>query len=161
MTKKEFADKMAAKTGMTKVDSLKAYDAFLSVASDYLKKGEGADGLIMTMTADDPKWSYINYDKDGFVTDVKEKIVISDEATVGIYNYAKGSDFVKYAKEMIAADERVNGEFYVAPVYNRMIAAGKKFVYYNVGSEANGMYGLGIPEDLDLFLKHPVSEKVK
>ncbi|MBR1770172.1 MAG: HU family DNA-binding protein [Bacteroidales bacterium] len=40
MTKKDFADKMAEKTGLTKVDSLKAYDAFLEVASDYLKKGE-------------------------------------------------------------------------------------------------------------------------
>lgn len=40
MTKKEFADKMAEKTGMTKVDSLKAYDAFLDVTADYLKEGE-------------------------------------------------------------------------------------------------------------------------
>ena len=129
--------------------------------NDYLKSGEKADGLIMTMSANDPKWSYINYDKEGFVTEVKEKVVISDEATVGIYNYAKGSDFVKYAHEMIDANERVNNEFYVAPVYNRIIAAGKKIVYYSVGTEGNGMYGMGIPEDLDLFLKNPVSDKVK
>ena len=55
---------------------------------------------------------------------------------------------------MIDADERVNGEFYVAPVYNRIIKAGKKISYCNIGSEAAGMYGLGIPRDLDIFLQN-------
>ena len=58
------------------------------------------DGLIMTMPASDPKWSYIRYDEEGFVTLVREKEVISNQATVGIYNYRHGSDFVKYAKRM-------------------------------------------------------------
>lgn len=40
MTKKEFADKMATKAGLTKTDALKAYDAFLNVASEYLTSGE-------------------------------------------------------------------------------------------------------------------------
>ncbi len=51
----------------------------------------------------------------------------------------------------------VNNEFYIAPVYNEMIADGKKFVYYNVGSEVNGMYGLGIPKDLNKFVNNPIS----
>lgn len=75
------------------------------------------DGLIMTMPADDPKWSYIKYNESGFVTLVREKGVISNEATVGIYNYKRGSDFVKYAHQMIEKNIRVNNEFYVAPVY--------------------------------------------
>ena len=83
---------------------------------------------------------------------VREKEIISDEATVGIYNFAHGSDFVKYAKSMIAADIRVNGEFYVAPVYNMMIDDGKKIAYYNVGDVERGMYGLGTPDDLNLYL---------
>lgn len=123
----------------------------------YLKKLGDEDGLIMTMTADDPKWSFVALDEEGYVINVREKEVISNEATVGIYNYKHGSDFVKYAHQMIDKNIRVNGEFYVAPVYNEMISEGKKLVYYNIGSENNGMYGLGIPEDLNMFLKNPVS----
>lgn len=125
--------------------------------NDYLKAMGSHDGLIMTMFADDPKWSFIKYDDNGFVTMVREKEVISNEATVGIYNFAHGSDFVKYAHQMIDKNIRVNNEFYVAPVYNEMIEAGAKIVYYNVGSEDNGMYGLGIPEDLNKFLENPLS----
>ena len=120
----------------------------------YLDKMKETDGLIMTMTANDPKWSFVRLDENDLVTEVREKEVISDEATVGIYNFAHGSDYVRYAHEMIDADERVNGEFYVAPVYNRIIKAGKKISYCNIGSEAAGMYGLGIPRDLDIFLQN-------
>jgi len=115
------------------------------------------DGLIMTMPSDHPKWSYIRCDQEGFVTMVREKEVISNEATVGIYNYRHGGDFVRYAHQMIEKNIRVNHEFYVAPVYNEMIEAGKKIVFHNVGT---GMYGLGVPEDLNYFLEQPVSKKV-
>lgn len=114
------------------------------------------DGLIMTMTADDPKWSFIKYDDNQLVTMVREKEVISNEATVGIYNFKRGADFVKYAHQMIDKNIRVNNEFYVAPVYNEMIEAGGKVNYFNIGSEDHGMYGLGIPSDLKKFLKKSI-----
>jgi dTDP-glucose pyrophosphorylase len=136
-------------------------DQFVDIdINDYLSAIKDYDGLIMTMTADDPKWSFIQFNQNGFVTLLREKEVISNEATVGIYNYQHGSDFVKYAKQMIARDIRVNNEYYVAPVYNEMVEDGKKIVYYNVGSEDHGMYGLGIPEDLSKFLKNPLSMQV-
>lgn len=118
--------------------------------NEYIKAIGDNDGLIMTMPANHPKWSYIKYDDDGYVTMVREKEVISNEATVGIYNYSRGADFVKYAHQMIDKNIRVNNEFYVAPVYNEMIDAGYKIVYKNVG---NAMHGLGVPEDLDAFMK--------
>lgn len=127
--------------------------------NEYIAAIEEYDGLIMTMKADDPKWSFIKYDEDNFVTLLREKEVISDEATVGIYNYKYGSDFVKYAKQMIKKGIRVNNEFYVAPVYNEMIEEDKKIVFYNIGSEDQGMYGLGIPEDLNKFLANPISKR--
>lgn len=120
---------------------------------------EGADGLIMTMWADDPKWSFVRFDASGAVCEVVEKQVVSNEATVGIYNYRRGRDFVRAADRMIAADRRVNGEFYVAPVYNELLRAGRKVIVYNVGRELDGMYGLGIPADLAKFQQLPVSRK--
>ena len=117
------------------------------------------DGLIMTMRANDPKWSFAGVGADGFVTRVVEKQVISNEATVGIYNFKRGCDFVAGAKEMIERNERVNGEFYVAPVYNQLISNGQKIGVFNIGSEGKGMYGLGIPSDLNYFLENPISQQ--
>lgn len=137
-------------------------DQYIDVAIDgYLAVGdrEGIDGLIMTMTADDPKWSFVGLNDEGLVTRVVEKQVISNEATVGIYNFARGTDFVRGAERMIAADKRVNGEFYVAPVYEELIEYGARIAIMNIGREADGMYGLGIPTDLDLFLSLPVLQR--
>ena len=89
---------------------------------------QNADGLIMTMWADHPKWSYVRLDAGNVITEVVEKQVVSNEATVGIYNYRRGSDFVKAAESMIAQNLRTNGEFYVAPAYNEMIADRKSVV---------------------------------
>lgn len=135
-------------------------DQFIDCSIDeYLGKTDDpkVDGLIMTMTAHDPKWSFVGLDETGRVTRVVEKQPISDEATVGIYNFRRGDDFVRAAKRMIAADKRVNGEFYVAPVYEELIEAGARIEISNIGREADGMYGLGTPNDLDLFLSLPIS----
>ena len=113
----------------------------------------GMDGTIMTMKAHSSKWSYLGLDNDSNITRVVEKEVISDEATVGIYNFSKGSQFVRAANEMIENNLRVNNEFYVAPVYNMLIKKGFKFNYFNIGNVENGMHGLGTPEDLKVFLK--------
>jgi len=115
------------------------------------------DGLIMTMTANDPKWSFAATDAAGLVTRVVEKEAISADATVGIYNFTRGRDFVAAADRMIAADERVNGEFYVAPVYNLMIASGQRIGIHGIGTDGHGMYGLGTPADLAEFLALPLA----
>lgn len=122
-------------------------------------KKPNLDGLIMTMNADDPKWSFVGMNDAREVTRVVEKQVISNEATVGIYNFSRGCDFVSSAEKMIEKNLQVNGEFYVAPVYNEQIELGGKVETYNIGSESGGMYGLGIPEDLEKFLTHPVSRR--
>tara|TARA_R110001592_G_scaffold339310_1_gene626990 strand:+ start:2393 stop:3742 length:1350 start_codon:yes stop_codon:yes gene_type:complete len=115
----------------------------------YSLQGDCVDGGILTFKSSHPKWSYVKTDKDGWVTELKEKAVISNQATVGIYHWKRGSDYVKYAEQMIHKDKRVNGEFYVAPVYNEAIVAGAKVKTY----DCNKMCGLGTPEDLDIFLR--------
>lgn len=156
----------AACTVLLAQDYIDNNDALMIANSDqyvdtdinaYLTAMKENDGLIMTMPAADPKWSFIKYDENGLVTMVREKEVISNEATVGIYNYKCGSDFVKYARQMIEKNIRVNNEFYVAPVYNEMIEDGMKIVFNNVGAK---MFGLGIPEDLEAFLQNPISKNV-
>ena len=120
-----------------------------------------ADGFIMTMYADDPKWSFIEIDRKGNVSRVVEKEVISNEATVGIYNFKRGADFVECADAMVSRDERVNNEFYVAPVFNDICSDGGSVGYLNIGSERNGMFGLGTPSDLEYFLTTSQSRATK
>jgi HAD superfamily hydrolase (TIGR01509 family) len=110
----------------------------------------GVDGGIVTFEATHPKWSYVKLDNNGFVQEVAEKKVISNQATAGVYFWRKGSDYVQYASQMIDQNIRVNNEFYVAPVYNQAILEGKKIRVKNI----DRMWGLGTPEDLNSFLEH-------
>ena len=123
--------------------------------NEYLAAADrkGVGGLIMTFWAQDPKWSYCRVREDGAVSEVVEKQVVSNEATVGIYNFRQGRDYVRAADAMIAANLRVNNEFYVAPTYNQLIAAGEKIITMKTGREGAGMHGVGTPEDLEKFLQ--------
>lgn len=108
------------------------------------------DGGIVTFKATHPKWSFAKINKYGFVTEVAEKNPISDIATVGIYYWKKGSDYVKFAEQMIQKNVRVNNEFYVCPVFNEAIQAGKRIKTFSVPT----MWGLGTPEDLKYYLEN-------
>ncbi|WP_239375045.1 glycosyltransferase family 2 protein [Snodgrassella gandavensis] len=128
---------------------------YLEVISD-----RNLDGMIMTMKSQDPKWSYAKVNNERLVVETAEKKVISDDATVGIFNFSKGKDLIRAANQMIKDNIRVNNEFYTCPCYNYLIKEGKKIGIYGIGEEYNGMYGLGTPKDLDFFINHPISLKV-
>jgi dTDP-glucose pyrophosphorylase len=123
----------------------KSLDSFVETAHQ-----KSADGLIMTFKASHPKWSYARTDRSGKVLEVAEKKVISNDATVGIYYFKKGRDFVKGAESMIHKNIRSNNEFYVCPVYNELIIEGKNIFIDEIS--ADKMHGLGTPEDLNSFL---------
>jgi capsular polysaccharide biosynthesis protein, putative nucleotidyltransferase len=116
-------------------------------------KNRELDGSILTFVDEykDPKWSFAKIDDNGLVKEVKEKEVISPYATVGIYLYSRGSDFVNSAVDMIARNGRVNNEFYTCPTYNYAIKDGLKIGIYNI--HFNQMHGIGTPEDLNSYLK--------
>jgi HAD superfamily hydrolase (TIGR01509 family) len=108
------------------------------------------DGGILTFKATHPKWSFAKVVEYGYVTEVAEKNPISDIATVGVYYWAKGSDYVKYAEQMISKNIRTNNEFYTCPTFNEAIGDGKKIKTFNIEK----MWGLGTPEDLKYYLEN-------
>ena len=110
------------------------------------------DGSILTFNSTHPKWSYAKTNDQGFVTEVAEKKPISENATVGIYFWKKGKDYVDCAESMINKNIRVNNEFYVCPVYNEAILKNAKIKTFHIEK----MWGLGTPEDLDTFLKYDI-----
>lgn len=116
----------------------------------YAFTADTIDGGIVTFESTHPKWSFAKLGTDGFVAEVAEKNPISNLATVGIYYWKHGSDYVKYAEQMIKKNIRVNNEFYVCPVFNEAITDGKKIRTKNI----ERMWGLGTPEDLQHYLKN-------
>ncbi|MFT3908102.1 MAG: glycosyltransferase family 2 protein [Ferruginibacter sp.] len=112
------------------------------------------DGSILTFTDAErnPKWSFAKPDEKGLVIEVQEKKAISEFATVGIYLFSKGKDFVNAAIDMIINNDRVNNEFYTCPTYNYSIKNGSAIGYFNI--EASQMHGLGTPEDLTKYLAY-------
>ena len=116
------------------------------------------DGSILTFYADHPKWSYAKVDEKGYLLELYEKKVISRHATVGLYYFRHGRTFVNSAIEMIANNDRVNNEFYTAPAYNYSVGAGLKIGIHEI--KETEMFGLGTPEDLDIYLKY-LNSKMK
>ena len=122
--------------------------------ADYIADSDNRhlDGSILCFTDEtmNPSYSFAKVDEHGIVEEVREKQPISTHATVGIYYYAKGCSFVNGAVDMVVHNDRVNNEFYVAPVYNYAIAQGEKFGIYDI--EFSQMHGTGTPADLDKFI---------
>ncbi len=122
--------------------------------NDFIKDSQkrNLDGSILCFKNinKDPKWSYAKLNSENLVIEVKEKKAISDLATVGIYFFEKGLDFINGAIDMIARKDKVNNEYYTCPVYNYLINSEKKIGIFEIHPEQ--MHGIGTPEDLDLFL---------
>lgn len=112
----------------------------------------GLDGSILTFVdaARDPKWSFARLGADQLVVEVQEKKAISEYATVGIYLFDRGHDFVDAAIDMFIERDRVNNEYYTCPTYNYLIKAGKKVGIFNI--ERAAMHGIGTPDDLNKYL---------
>ena len=116
----------------------------------YSFTNDNIDGGLLVFNAVSPKWSFCKLDDNGFVSEVAEKNPISDIANTGCYYWKQGSDFVKYAEQMIEKNIRFREEFYTAPVYNEAIQDGKKIKVKFVDK----MWGLGVPEDLEYFVNN-------
>ena len=114
------------------------------------EKGGEVGGIIPTFYATHPKWSYAKLDEAGYVTQVAEKVPISTHATVGLYYFTRGKDFVWGAEEMMRKNIRRNNEFYVCPAYNQLIERGDKIII----TECEFMWGLGTPEDVEHFTRY-------
>lgn len=115
--------------------------------SNTLATQKYSDAALTVFEAEGDQWSFARINSAGHITATAEKRRISQWATTGLYHFARGADFVRYADAMIKADERSNGEFYVAPVYNRLIADGARVV----PDYAEEVWVLGTPEDLTNF----------
>lgn len=105
------------------------------------------DGAISCFKATGSQWSFAKFNAEGFAVETAEKKEISNDATIGLYYFRSSVDFVREAEKMIVENDRVNNEFYIAPLYNRLINQGKKFICDPVIS----FKPIGTPEDLERY----------
>lgn len=99
----------------------------------------------------DPKLSFARIGADGLVVEVAEKRPISPFASSGQYHVRRPEIFFAAVRDMMAAEDRVNGEFYTCPAYNYVIRRGGR-----VGASvipASAVWALNTPDDLDIFLR--------
>jgi len=116
----------------------------------------GIDGCILTFTATHPRWSFAKTDAQGKVIAVAEKRPISKQATAGLYYFRRGRDFIEASERMILKGLTTSGQFFVCPVYNELILAGKNIRTHHLPEGA--MHSLGTPEDLDVFMKYHLAQ---
>jgi NDP-sugar pyrophosphorylase family protein len=133
-------------------------DADLSEFYDGVSRA-GSSSVILCMEDSDKKWSYVRQSSEGLVEEVREKQVISNLATVGVYGFSSASVMLEAFQEMFSANDSTLGEYYVAPAYNYLIKRRHAVSVVNLGPIGTVMHGLGIPVDFELFLKKPVSRK--
>lgn len=126
---------------------------------DSLLVEEDVSGVILTMEDDDPKWSYARLNEFGHVTEVVEKEVISELATVGIYGFKTAAVFSLALDAMRERGEKVNNEWYVGPTYNFVTEEFGPVVANNLGPVSSTMFGMGIPVDYENFVDDEVSQR--
>jgi dTDP-glucose pyrophosphorylase len=118
---------------------------------DNFKRNLHGSILVFKDLTKNPKWSFAKLDSNKNVIEVKEKVAISDLATVGIYLFSQGTDYVDNAIDMIINNDRVNMEFYTCPVYNYLISNQGKIGVFEISM--GQMNGIGTPEDLREYLR--------
>jgi choline kinase len=128
-------------------------DHYLKWDNEFFEKEirqKNIDSCVMVFPEEytSKKASYVKINNEGYVIESAEKQAISKIATVGVHYFKKGSDFVKYTKQMIANGLEFNNEFYITPVYNLFVKDNKKIIIFPVDK----MWALGNPEEINLFL---------
>ncbi len=129
------------------INSDQYLDGNIKESIDYFRFHDADGGILTTKKINEKKWSYVKVNDSGIATKVAEKDPISDNATVGLYYFKKGSEFVKYAQQMINKNIRINNEFYLCPVYNEFILSEKKIRIF----EINKLWPLGTYEEIKEF----------
>lgn len=112
---------------------------------DLIKKGDQADGAIVTFSRQTPNLSYVE-EIWGVITRIADKKVISDYAVAGVYYFKRAGDFMQAAERVVQRGVKENGEYVVSQAIEWMIDQGKRLLVYPADSVI-----LGTPQELQAF----------
>lgn len=124
----------------------------------YVEAGEmcsselSGDGFIPCFRAEGNHWSFVRLDESGRAVEIREKCRISEHCTIGAYYFKSCGLYERLYEEYYSRQENlVNGEKYVAPLYNYLLEQGGEVYISNVSPEK--VHVLGTPEELQVFLE--------
>ena len=110
-------------------------------------------GHIPCFHAEGDHWSFAKLDENGKVTEVREKVRISDNCTLGAYYFSSAELYKELYEEYYKDNSKLEkNEKYIAPLYNFMIEKGMSVTISIVDEKK--VHVLGTPEELDIFLKN-------
>jgi len=135
-----------------KDDSLMIYNIDTYVEAFEMKTEDiSGDGFIPCFKAEGDHWSFVKLDESGNAIEVREKVRISDNCTLGAYYFKTCGLYERMYEEYYNAGGRLDaGERYVAPLYNYMISRGMSVRICDIDPEK--VHVLGTPEELNVFL---------
>jgi hypothetical protein len=110
------------------------------------------DGWIPCFPGIGSAWSFARADEDGRVEEVREKVRISDHATVGLYWFSSFGLYRSAYERLYGGGGRSApeaGERYIAPLYNELIAS-RHPVYVHL-MPAHAVVPLGTPAEVERF----------
>lgn len=134
-----------------KESELMIYNIDTFVESYELKKEDIAgDGYIPCFHAEGEHWSFVKLDENQKAVEVREKVRISDNCTLGAYYFKFCKLYEELYQEYYSNEENLEkGEKYVAPLYNFMIEKGMDVRISIV--DFGKVHVLGTPEELEIF----------
>ena len=143
---------MLAKEHWDKDSSLMIYNIDTYVEAGEMNSSQiCGDGFIPCFHAEGDHWSFARLDENDNVVEVREKVRISDNCTLGAYYFSSCGLYEKLYEEYYSSTEKLEkGEKYVAPLYNYMIENGYEVKISIV--DYDKVHVLGTPEELKVFL---------
>ncbi len=108
------------------------------------------DGILSVASMPGDRWGFVKADKFGVVSEVAEKVRISDQACTGMYYFSSCEIFLAAANAVLTTEDRVKGEFYVTQAYNWLLRHGGRVIASNAK-----MWDMGTPEAISDFERNP------
>lgn len=109
------------------------------------------DGFIPCFQAPGDHWSFVRLNDQGQVVEIKEKQRISPYCTLGAYYFKTCRLYETLYREYYQqGDHLVNGEKYVAPLYDYLLSRGGRIFISDIPSDK--VHVLGTPQELQAFL---------
>ncbi len=122
-------------------------------SSEYYKQISNAssvpDGMLLTFSSNDPRYSYAEVDDRGRVLRTAEKVVISDNAILGGYFFKSGRLFKEVAEEFVSQPlPKGLKEYYMSHLFNMLLGRNCKIHIASIDT----MHIFGTPEELNSYL---------
>lgn len=119
-------------------------------------QNSNADGIISVINLPGEQWSFAKTNESGYVVEVAEKSRISEYASTGLYFFRNVKQFQKEAERIIESSEKTKGEYYISPLYNKLIHKGLLIEL----SHAKSMWDMGTPEAKLKFEQYLYASKI-